>query len=98
MTAALLRRCDAAAHLGCGDTKFDQLRREDPGFPLPVWIDSDPRWSTAELDAWVATLPRSATKPTEQRADRPVVRHRRSRNGDADLSAAPTPAPLRAVT
>jgi predicted DNA-binding transcriptional regulator AlpA len=78
VTPAILTKETAADYLGIGTTGLDILRKSDPTFPDPVWLDSRARWVRTDLDEWVAKLPRSAISP-----DKPTpvpVRHRRSKH------------------
>ena len=56
-----LRRGDAAAYVGIGPTKFDELV-SDGRMPQPRTIDSIPVWDRPELDMSFEELPRR--KPT----------------------------------
>jgi hypothetical protein len=60
-------------------SSFDKLRVRDD-FPAPVWLDSNPRWVTTDLTAWVDTLPRQATNPAKAVAEPAPVKSRRSKH------------------
>ncbi len=63
--AALLGAKDAAAVLGIGERAFHMLR-DQPWMPKPVTFGPRLlRWSRAELEAAVASMPRAAAKGTE---------------------------------
>jgi len=64
MTASWLRRglsrVDAAAYVGCGPTKFDEMVA-DGRMPPPRRIDGRKIWDVVELDASFNDLPRDNT-------------------------------------
>jgi predicted DNA-binding transcriptional regulator AlpA len=50
--------------LGLHPGSVDRYRRTDASFPAPRWISSlTPRWKRAEVEAWLASRPRSARAP-----------------------------------
>jgi predicted DNA-binding transcriptional regulator AlpA len=47
----------------CGSrASLYRLRRDDPNFPIPVKIGAGIGWLEAEVDAWLAALPRLARR------------------------------------
>lgn len=61
--AALVLK-DTAVYVGLSPSIVQQKSKQDPDFPKPVQL-SDRRvaWRTAELDAWLASRPRSTCLP-----------------------------------
>ncbi len=57
-----LSRTEAAAYVGVGETKFDELR-EDGRMPAPRLIDGRKVWDIRELDMAFDELPKD-TVPT----------------------------------
>ena len=40
--------------VGLRRSAFDELRRADPNFPRPIYINRTPLWDRAEVDSWLA--------------------------------------------
>lgn len=55
---------DAAAYLSLSTSLLQQQAQTDPTFPKPVQLSTRRvGWLTSELDAWLATRPRSNCMP-----------------------------------
>ena len=55
ITPRLFGRKEAAAYLGIGTTKFDELRKKHE--LTPKLIDGLPKFDRFEIDAWIDDLP-----------------------------------------
>jgi len=55
ISPGLLTREQAAAYLGVGTSKFDELRR-GKGFPKEVRIGAKPLWRRSDLDRYIMRL------------------------------------------
>lgn len=63
---AALGRQEAAAYLSLSTTMVEELTAAGAGFPQPVQLSKRRvAWLTAELDAWLASRPRSNCLPPE---------------------------------
>jgi len=59
-----LDKCGAADLIGVHPGSFDRYRRTDPSIPPPYWLTpTRPRWKRDEVEAWLASRPRSARAP-----------------------------------
>lgn len=57
---------DAASYISLSVSLFQQKVQKDKDFPKPVELSARRvGWLTAELDAWLATRPRSTFLPPE---------------------------------
>lgn len=61
---AVMALDDAAAYLSLSASLLQQQAQQDPAFPKPVQLSARRvGWLTAELDAWLASRPRSQCLP-----------------------------------
>lgn len=63
MSAALLSHGQVAALLGLARTSLYRLRHGDPSFPKPLNLPglSAPKWTPAQIAAWVESKVRRGT-------------------------------------
>ena len=81
----LLTKRELAMLLGVNAWTLDRWRKQDSGFPKPIWIsDTTPRWPRGEIAAWYASRQRGGVSPdwtrSTRRQRRAPMRRRRNNN------------------
>jgi predicted DNA-binding transcriptional regulator AlpA len=80
----LMSKNDIAARLKVDPWTVDNIRKNDPNFPQPIWLtDKSARWRSVDILNWQSARPRGGWSPEWKRSKLRASKRKPSREAGA---------------